>query len=513
MRATWMILGLAVAVVPLTAQSAVPRPLQRTAKYVVPTGSIVIQGARIEGGASIKFTKVVDLAAGYSRQSEKMGQAVALSGFNGIAWDFVNGIVGIVDVPPQIADARARAFADRAGWRPRGEVGGANIHHASGRDGAVTYLPPGGSEVTVIYDPKTRLAKRLTIQTEYGPIVTSYADWRRVGRFRYPYRQITAAPTGLTTVVQIERVRPAPAMQTKWFAPPPAQPHGHLLLGKPARVDFTLTGARQSHILVPAKISGQDATLIFDTAGDNFLTNDAAQRLGLSTSGGVGLVGAGASNSNGSYATIDSIELGSAELRGETISVGPSPFPPGPRTDGLTGYEFLAEFRTTIDYAAKTLTFSRFGQPWIRKGVRLPYYSDHNLIYVEARIGTAKGLFRLDSGDGGTITVFPNYARQHGLEGGQGSDRPVGGGFGGGVVGRDATLPSFTFAGLRFGNLPATFSQNKAGGFAPRSIAGNLGAGVLQCFRITIDRNAQSIEFEPLPPNPSCGRGAAVSPL
>lgn len=472
--------------------------------------ALVIEGRRIEGRAPRRFTTTLDLETGFSRTTEEMGLSEAVSGYDGVAWRWANGIVYLVDVPAQVADARARAFVARQGWHRRDDVRGARVvARNAGADPSIRYRPPGGSDVEITYDGVSGLAKQVVVDTEYGPVTTVYEDWRPVGSLRYPFRQVTTGRTGLTTVVEVDRMRMVPRVAADAFARPAPQPRGRLLDGRAARVVFTPAGARQTHIRVPATIAGQDATLIFDTGGYNSLTFEAAKRLGLTLSGGVGVVGAGASSSDGAYATIDRISLGTAELRDQTVEVGPSPFPPG-SVDGLTGYEFLYEFRTTIDYAARTLTFMPFDQPMAGEGVTVPFYSDENLIYIEARIGNVRGLFRLDTGAGNTITLSPNFARRHGI-GADDSARVTGSAYGGEVVTRAGTLPSFSMAGLTFTSLPVQISQATAGGFATRSIAGNLGAGVLQCFRMTFDYRARVVRFEPQPGNPNCGQGAAVS--
>ena len=505
----WIVLPLAVTSTACVATSSDPVRQRQPSATVRPVGeALVIEGRRIEGGAPRRFTTTIDLNTGFSRTNEQMGSGEAVSGYDGVAWRWANGIIYLVDVPAQVADSRARAFVARQGWRRRNEVRGARvIARTAGAGHSIRYRPPGGSDVEIIYDDASGLAKQVVIDTEYGPVTTTYDDWRSVGSLRYPFRQVTTGRTGLTSAVEVERMRLIPRAAADAFARPAAQPRGRLVDGRAARVTFTPTGARQTHIRVPARISGRDATLIFDTGGYNSLTFEAAKRLGLTLSGGVGVVGAGSSSSESAYATIDRISLGSAELRDQTVEVGPSPFPPG-TIDGSAGYEFLYEFRTTIDYAARTLTFTSFDQPMAGEGVTLPFYSDDNLIYVEGRIGNVRGLFRLDTGAGNTITLSPNFARRHGLRTDD-SARVTGSGYGGEVVTRQGTLPSFSLAGLTFTKLPVQISQATAGGFAMRSIAGNLGAGVLQCFRMTFDYRARTVLFEPQPSNPNCGQGAS----
>jgi hypothetical protein len=476
-------------------------------------GVMIVEGVRTEGGAPVTFMRTIDLDTGHSIGSEETGASRVSSGYDGIDWRFENGIVGLVDVPAQVADARARAFVDREGWRPLGSIGDVPIVSRGGSrlEPSIRYRPPGGSVVEIGYDGRTGLPRQVVVEAEYGPVTTRYDDWRPVGPARYPYRQLTSTAAGVATTGQIERVRFLPRAAAHAFDRPAPRPRGHLIDGLAASIPVTFTGARQTHILVSAKISGHDAKMLFDTGGGGYLTSEAAKKFGLAVSGGVGMVGAGSSSSDGGYARIDHISLGSAEIDNQIVQVGPSPFPPGAAVDGLVGYEFLSEFRTTIDYAAKAITFAPFDQPLPEKGIRLPFYSDQNLVYVVGRIGGVEGLFRLDTGDGGTLMIFPAFAKQHGLDALGEAARVSGNGFGGQVVSGKGVLPGFSFAGLTFEKLPVQFSQSKAGGFAARSLAGNLGAGILQCFRMTFDYHARFILFEPQKNAPNCGAGATVS--
>jgi hypothetical protein len=158
----------------------------------------------------------------------------------------------------------------------------------------------------------------------------------------------------------------------------------------------------------------------------------------------------------------------------------------------------MAEFRTTIDYPAQTLTFSTLDTTGsVPSGAtRVPFYSDGHCINVEAEVDGHRGLFRLDTGDGSTVTLFPDFAKANNLYQTGGESGVSGGGMGGNVTARHVTLSRFRLAGIDFNDLPARVSLNKSGSFASRSLAGNLGGGVLRCFRITIDYGTRSLLFE-----------------
>ena len=242
------------------------------------------------------------------------------------------------------------------------------------------------------------------------------------------------------------------------------------------------------------------ADVVFDTGAANYFSPTWSEQFGLKVSGGLNLSGVGESSTAGGYAVAKKISLGSAELSDEVVLVGPVPWDARPGPAGSVGFEFLAEFRTTIDYPAQTISFAEFGQPAPNDaGTRVPFYSDGHSIYIEAEVDGHHGLFRLDTGDGGTVTLFAAFAKRNDLYQGTGENVISGAGVGGEVRARKVTLSSFKLAGTDFRELPANLTQNKAGSFASRTLAGSLGGGVLHCYRITFDYPARFLTFQAAP--------------
>ena len=120
------------------------------------------------------------------------------------------------------------------------------------------------------------------------------------------------------------------------------------------------------------------------------------------------------------------------------------------------------------------------------------------LIYMVANIGS--GWFRLD--DGGALSVFRKSADNYHLFQTGGLLRVSSGGVGGTLPTHDFLNQPLTLAGTTFTNVPVSVSDTRVGAFASRSIAGNLGAGILSRFRITFDYRAHTLTFLP---NPNAG--------
>lgn len=480
---------------------ASPAPLE--ARTTFPKG-LILSGSITEGDSPNRFHQSIDLISGRTKRSQQMGGTESETGFDGSPWEQSNGIVMVSNLPLAVARERTRVWMDQWAWRER----------PTGGRWSRQVTPPGGNPVTLTFDRDSGLLKSATASEDWGPVTTRYSDWRRVGALRYPFHRESISPTGERTVLQIDKVQFVAALSKDSLTRPRWQSHAEPLGNGTAKIPYTAVGAKKSHILVDATINRTPAKLIFDTGAANYLTTESAPRFGVEITGGVNLSGVGEGSSNGGFATVKRIALGDAALRDETLVVGPSPFPPQNNNsggaDGFTGFEFLAEYVTTIDYPAHEIVF-RSALPTATKARPIPFYNDGSHIYLRATIDGAEGYFGLDTGDGGTVAVFPAFAARNGLHGDGRDAKTTGGGIGGSVTTLPGVARRFSLGGLSFENLPVRFPQNKSGAFASRGLAGNLGGAVLQCFRITIDFPRHLLVLEPTPESPECAPGGTVS--
>jgi hypothetical protein len=461
---------------------------------------LTITGTISAGETPNDFTQIVDLRTGFAKHVEQMGPSTRQYGFNGQPWSAASGILSVSNLPSAVAREATFAWIDRQAWRER----------MAGDRRTRRVVPPGGNPVALEFDPRSRLPRQATVDGDWGPIVIKFSDWRRIGRLLYPFHREQVEAAGERTTIKVRSARLAATLSRRSLAPPDIRSHAEPLPNGTASIPFQALGAKQSHIQVDSLINGQPAKLIFDTGAANYLTTEAAPAFGVKATGGVNIGGVGESSSTGGYATIDRIALGAAALRNQTFVVGPAPWPPAKdAAAGLTGYEFFAEYVTTIDYPNRRIRFST-SLPNPRGGRRVPFYNDDSHIYVKATIDGVEGLFGLDTGDGGTVAVFPAFAERFHIRGASGEATASGGGIGGSVKSQPGVLERFSLGGLNFDALPVRFPQNRSGAFASKSIAGNLGGGVLQCFSITIDFPRHALLFEPAPDNPHCRPGGTV---
>lgn len=361
-------------------------------------------GQVISGGEPGSFDLVADLRTGFSRMLVSNGGLLDDSGFDGEIWDRQNGIVTVADLPSLLQDARSEAFASRNGWWATSAGAGWTADRARVRRAfdVVTVMPFEGSSIQVWLNRRTHLIARLLFDTDAGPVSSAFSDWREVAGVKIPFRRVdTDATLQITTMIvrtaTVERV-----LQPGALVRPSAVSHRSDVGAAPVVVPFVYTGFDRGHVVVPARMGGKPVNVIFDSGGANYIAPPAASRLGLRTGGGINIGGVGTSSVSGGFADVREISVGRAGLRNQSVIVGPLPYPAlhpraGLSIDGLIGFEFLSEYRTTFDYEHRTVAFASFDAPKVGVGVTLPFQSDGHSIYVAATVEGVPGLFRLDT--------------------------------------------------------------------------------------------------------------------
>ena len=468
-------------------------------------GAVRSSGTILQGGSPGTFESVIDHRSGYAKVSVVDGPTFDVSGYDGTSWDAQDGIVTQADLPSLQSDAVTQAYVTRDGWWSASDP--ASMTWLGRRkDGnleadVVSVEPRGGSAVDVWFDPATHFIVRTVQHTDSGLVTSSYDDVRAVGAVRIPFHEVDVDPTGARTVIDVKQAVVDATLAPKELARPAPASRGTVDGGR-SSVPFRLDDGATGHIILDATFNGKPAVVFFDSGGSNFLIPEAAQRLGIKTGGGTDVGGVGNGSVTASYGDAGTIAAGKAQLTGQHAIVAPLPFGAEHpsrelNVDGLIGFEFLSEFRTTVDYDARTIVFEPFGTSAPSGGVTVPFLSDGRHAYVEATIDGAKGLFGIDTGDGGGLTVFRRFADAQGIFAKGGLPYVAAGGVGGTVPYKLYRGHELQLAGAVIHAPVVEISDTESGAFASRSIAGNIGAEILDRFRLVFDYRARTITFTP----------------
>ncbi len=172
---------------------------------------------------------------------------------------------------------------------------------------------------------------------------------------------------------------------------------------------------------------------------------------------------------------------------------------------GLLGFDFISQFVVEIDYPKKTITFhDKDAYQYRGSGEILPIsFNPAGHPQVRAQVidtGRAPldGTFVVDLGSGSPLILnSPFVEAEHLLD----SNRPTipweGVSVGGGVSGSVGRLGGIKLGRFLLGEPVAIFTQASTGAFASQEAQGNIGAPVLERFKVILDYGRNRIILEP----------------
>ena len=460
-------------------------------------------GSLTVAGAVGSFSTTIDLRTGFMRTVTDEGPVRDISGFDGIAWDAQAGEITQADLPGLQGDAVTQAYIARNGWWQSDDsavmVALGAEHRGTRAFDVVRVIPRGGSPIDAWIDRDTHLLARTIAHTDGGAISTEYGDYRKSDAILISYHQMRTDATGALTEYRVKSATVSRHLPREALARPAQKVYGTLGAAT-STVPFRLLGGTFGQIAIRASLDGRDATLLFDSGGQNFLTTGAARRLNVVTGGGANLSGGGAGSEAATFGQVNKVAIGSARLANQQFIVAALPYVVAHPShdlvvDGLVGGEVLNAFRTTVDYERHTITFASFDSPAPHGGVTVPFLSDGQHVYVRAVIDGVSGLFGIDTGDGGGITIFAPFATAHGIR--AGIPYVSAGGVGGTVSGSTYRGRTLVIGGIALARPVVNISGSQGGAFGSRSIAGNIGERVLDRFTLTFDYRARNLTFTP----------------
>jgi hypothetical protein len=266
------------------------------------------------------------------------------------------------------------------------------------------------------------------------------------------------------------------------------------------------------HIIVKVSVNGsRPLSFVLDTGASAALIRmDPAKELGLLLEGAVKTGGAGSGTQVGSRVRNATWSLVGLERWAQPLAFAlPLPALPsglGRDIDGIIGGEFLKQFVVELDYQARTMTLhDRATFNYRGQGETLPIELNSNGHPVLSAIVTPldgaplERKFLLDIGSGLALALHSPFVVEQNLLGPESKTiRAIGAvGAGGqsiGRLGRVATLQIGTFT---IKSPIVLFSEDKAGAFADKSLAGNIGAQIASRFRLFLDYERRRVILEP----------------
>jgi len=473
--------------------------------------TLKIEYAYAGQGMTGKLTSLDDLTNGYWLDDFAIGPATGANGFDGVhTWaKDPSGTVTLQDGGEQLPLAINEGYR-RANIAWRSDRGGAAIVSDGEKiDGGATYdvltiTPKGGKNFDVWFDAKTHLLSRIVEVQGPQTITSTLSDYRPIDGIEIPYKEVVNngdAKYDQTTTVTSTVFLPAQG-QTAYSKP------------KVTVSDFSIAGGAKettfpfklinNHIYADVSVDGKGPyQFIFDTGGVNLLTPPLAKELGLKSEGQMQGNGAGAGHMDVGLTKVSALQLGDATVKDQVFAVIPldqMSVTEGIPMPGMVGYETFRRFVTRVDYGAGKITLIKpDGFDPKDAGTPIPFAFDGNTIEVQATYHGATGKFTIDTGSRASLTVNGPFAAKYNLAGnGKGIDAVTGWGIGGPTRSIALRGDSMSIGPMVVSGAVVEVSTDKGGDFAAGSIAGNIGAGILKRYIVTLDYEHSTMYLKPV---------------
>jgi Aspartyl protease/PDZ domain len=469
-------------------------------------GCISLSGSEQDSGLSGRWSKLIDLATGKTREVSNFGvfsTADVWDGHRGWHQDMSGG------VHPRDSEFMREvhvtdAWLAQFGYLRRNALGAAlellEDRQVDGRTYAVVRATPRqGQPAELWFDKDTKRLAR-TVQTMMINVHTiRYDDYRGIQGLSIPFK-VTSDYGNAADLIQIEHIDRVETTADDFERPRP--PDDFSIAGGKTVVPIEIDG----DVIVEATLNGQGPfAFILDTGGHNILTPDAVAALGLKTVGAGESGGAGAGRVSEQYTRVDRMQIGGMTMRSQPFTVIALQYATvergaRPPLAGILGLELFERFTMQLNYREKTLTFEPLsGYQHRGGGVAIPIFFSEDMPLLVAKIDGLSGDVGLDTGNSGTLIIQGIWADRHGLKQQLMSGFPSLG-FGiGGASSSWSSRADFEIAGRRFERIIAYYAPDTKGAFSSRTESGNLGNEILANFTLDFDYGRGQIWFEPVP--------------
>lgn len=337
-----------------------------------------------------------------------------------------------------------------------------------------------------------------------GPVTyeTDVSEYRPVDGLLVPNRAVSKSSDGNSSDLNVTSARIVTNDEAALVKP------------KSQVNDFSINGTSSStsvpfdlidnHVYLDVMLDGKGPyRFVFDTGGSNTIDPAVAKDINAVGLGSAQDSGTGAGTESSSYATVDSLKIGNAVLRHQVFSVEPIRkgfgAAAGERVDGLIGFEVLARYLATFDYAGRTITLAMPGAASASGADVVHFVLFGTIPQIGCAIDGIPSECTIDTGEGGSVNFFVPFIDDHpAVVPATHSAVGVNGyGVGGGHRGFMGRLRSLQVGGFTLHDLVAGYSTQKQGIFASPFIAANLGGSVWQRFTVTFDYAAETMALQP----------------
>lgn len=453
------------------------------------------------GGLVGQAERWSEFATGRSALAYTIGPVAGAAGFDGkVAWS--QDAQGKSQVETDVARELAvnASYRDRlAFWYPERAPARIAYKERAEADGAffdvIRITPEGGRPFELWINVETKLIERLVEREAHATRTEIYMDLRDIDGVKVPYRvRASRGAAKYDEVVVVDSMEfNAPLGNVRFAQPEPPKPDFAFPAGRGfVEVPFEV---HSGHLFLRVTINGKaPVRMLFDSGGHNVLLPRVAALLDLKPEGG-GVVGmtraervelAGVVLERQAFATID---LGDFLRRVEGL----------PDIGGIIGYELLRRFPIKLDYErSRAVIYNPAGFRYMGTGTRVPILFSGQHPRVRGQVDGIAGLFHVDTGSRGSLTLTEAFVADHGLTGKYGAkmETVYGASITGPMRATLARVKSLEFGEVVVKDAVAMLSLRDTGTLADPELAGNVGNAILRQFNITFDFPDGVLYFE-----------------
>ena len=445
-------------------------------------------------------TQWIDLRDGRFGESTNLGPLVSQDGYDGrVAWNadqthLVWNTGGDSGRASEIGQAYLASYALWQQQMSGAAVSWLGTKTASGTSYDVLSITPRDSLVPfeLWFDRTTHLPARAFFLNGFTTATLIFSDYRKAAGLNVPYATHTDSSDGNNSDATITRVTLDPPGAEAALARPQTQPTDFSMVDGKTSTSVPVS-LSENHVYLDVMLNGKGPYhFIFDTGGANIVDPAVAKEIGAFGKGSLQGSGVGSATENFSFANVAKMQVGDAVLTDQLFGVAPTRqgfgVSAGRPVDGLIGWEVLARYVTTFDYADKTVTLSLPGTAPENAHV-VPFVFYGTQPQIACTIDGIPAECTIDTGARDTITFMGPFTTAHPQIVPATLTAPGVNGFGvgGPAIGRLGRVASVGIGNLTLTNLVADYSAQTQGAFAAPFVAANIGGNLLRRFTITFD--------------------------
>ena len=438
-----------------------------------------------------------DMQTGRSVLKYRIGPLAGAAGFDGKqVWTQEESEEPKIETSPAALELAVNAaYRDKlAFWFP--DRGRAKIEYkeraeANGRKyDVVTISPEGGRPFDFWIDADTRLIERLVEREASVTRTEVYSDRREVQGVRIPFHVETSrGDPKFDELVNVQKLAFNDSIANVAFGPPVAKAEVAFPPGR-ASVEVPFE-ALSGHLFVQVMLDGRGPfRMLLDAGGANVLTAQTAASI------------MGAERAMPKTLSVASTTIGGVELGNQRYVIADlDPFLR--RVEGLDdiagvlGLEWFVRMPVRIDYARSRITFYDPAQFKGGSGTKVAVAQRGRLPQVKGSVDGVEGMFEIDTGSRGSLTLAPAFVAKNDLEKKLAPKNVAitGAGLGGPVR---ASLARAKVLKLGTVEVPNPIvALPKVEGEAPKTdVAGNVGFALMRQFAVTYDLPNDALYFE-----------------